>query len=340
MVLVLDNCEHLGDGPAAVIREVLENCPSLTVLATSQRPLGVPGEMIWPLQPLPRAGALELFVLRVAEMNPRIAFDAANLRSADEICAALDDLPLAIELAARRCGVLSIDEIAERLRYRFELLADRSTRRSRRHSTLANAIGWSYDLLFPDTQLLLQIVSAFPEGATLDALEVVAPAVGVAADELVDLLIQLADRSFVITDRSGRESRYGVLNSVRVFANDRADEAGRTATIRSALATWVANDGEAVLTRLAHLEPVRMVGEVARRTRRGRPRLRLVGRQRSARGTGLVQRSVSRLADHRRQLGRRLPSWSCVERGRRCGARPTGADRCSPCGAARPRRPS
>ncbi len=240
MLLVLDNCEHLGDGPASVIRELLENCPSLTVLATSQRPLGVPGEMVWPLQPLPRAGALELFVLRVAEMNPRIVFDAATLRSAEEICAELDDLPLAIELAARRCGVLSVNEIAERLHDRFDILADRSTRRSRRHSTLSNAIGWSYELLFPDTQLLLQIVAAFPEGATLEALEVVAPAVGVAVDEIVDLLTQLADRSFVITDRSGRTSRYRVLNSVRVFANDRADEAGRTATIRSALATWVA----------------------------------------------------------------------------------------------------
>lgn len=239
MLLVLDNCEHLGDGPASVIRELLENCPSLTVLATSQRPLGVPGEMIWPLRPLPRAGALDLFVLRVAEMNPRIVFDAATLRSADEICAELDDLPLAIELAARRCGVMSVNEIAERLANRFDLLADRSTRRSRRHSTLANAIGWSYELLFPDAQLLLQVVAAFPEGATLEALEVVAPAVGVAADELVDLLTQLADRSFVVTDWSGRASRYRVLNSVRVFANDRADQADRTAAIRSALATWV-----------------------------------------------------------------------------------------------------
>ena len=83
-------------------------------------------------------------------------------------------------------------------------------------------------------------MAAFPEGATLEALEVVAPAVGVAVDEIVDLLTQLADRSFVVTDRSRRASRYRVLNSVRVFANDRAEQAGRTASISSALATWVA----------------------------------------------------------------------------------------------------
>ncbi len=239
MLLVLDNCEHLGDGPAAAVRELLEHCPSLTILATSQRPLGVPGEMIWPLQPLPRSGALELFVARVGELNPRVRFDDGTLRAADRVCAALDDLPLAIELAARRCGVLSVDEIAERLSDRFELLADRTTRRSYRHSTLANAIGWSYDLLFPDAQLLLHVIAAFPDGATLDALNHVAQAVGLADDELIDLLAQLVDRSLVITDRSGGASRYRLFNSVRIFALERAEKQGGTGAVQAAIAAWV-----------------------------------------------------------------------------------------------------
>ncbi len=238
-LLLVDNCEHLGDGPAALFRELLEHCPNLTVLATSQRPLGVRGEAIWPLEPLSRAEALELFSSRVSELNPRIVFDQETLRSADAVCATLDDLPLAIELAARRCGVLGVEEVAERLRDRFELLSDHASDRPERHQTLAKAIGWSYDLLFPDTQLLLQIIAAFPDGATLDAVEYVGPIVGVPRDEVLDLLTQLVNRSLVVTDRSRNVIRFRVLNSIRAFATVRAEAADRTEAIRAAHAGWV-----------------------------------------------------------------------------------------------------
>jgi predicted ATPase/DNA-binding SARP family transcriptional activator len=238
-LLVIDNCEHLGDGPAAVIRELLENCPSVTVMATSQRPLGLQGEAVWPLEPLPRAEALELFAFRVSELNPRVVFDTSTLAAADLVCAALDDLPLAIELAARRCGVFGVAEVAERLSDRFRLLTDRGSARPERHQTLAGAIGWSYDLLFPDAQLLLQIIASFPDGATVEGLEAVAPVIGVSGDDIVDVLAQLVDRSLVVADQHGSVSRYRVLNSIRAFAIERANAEARTELIDAAYATWV-----------------------------------------------------------------------------------------------------
>jgi predicted ATPase/DNA-binding SARP family transcriptional activator len=241
-LLVLDNCEHLDEGPAAVVRDLLEHCPNLTVLATSQRPLGVRGEIVWPLEPLSRAESLDLFTIRAKELNPRIVFDSANLASADAVCAALDDLPLAIELAARRCGVLGVDEVAERLGDRFKLLADRASGRPARHQTLASAIGWSYDLLFPDAQLLLQIIATFPDGVTLDALEQVAPNVGIAKDDVIDLVVQLVDRSLVVAGRDNSNNanvRHRVLNSIRAFALARANGEAKTETLNAAYAAWV-----------------------------------------------------------------------------------------------------
>jgi predicted ATPase len=244
-LLVLDNCEHLGEGPASVVRDLLEHCPNLTVLATSQRPLGVRGEVVWPLEPLSRAESLDLFTIRVKELNPRIVFDSANLASADAVCAALDDLPLAIELAARRCGVLGVDEVAERLGDRFKLLADRASGRPERHQTLASAIAWSYELLFPDAQSLLQIIATFPDGVTLDALEDVAPNVGIAKDDVIDLVVQLVDRSLVVgghdntNNPQGANVRHRVLNSIRAFALARADEEQKIETLNAAYAAWV-----------------------------------------------------------------------------------------------------
>jgi predicted ATPase/DNA-binding SARP family transcriptional activator len=247
-LLVLDNCEHLGEGPAAIVHDLVEHCPNLTVLATSQRPLGVRGEVVWPLEPLSRAESLDLFTIRVNEHNPRIVFDSANLASADAVCAALDDLPLAIELAARRCGVLGVDEVAERLGDRFKLLADRASGRPQRHQTLASAIAWSYELLFPDAQSLLQIIATFPDGVTLDALEGVAPNVGIAKDDVIDLVVQLVDRSLVVAGHGntnntnssrGANVRHRVLNSIREFALARADEEQKIETLNAAYAAWV-----------------------------------------------------------------------------------------------------
>lgn len=234
VLIVVDNCEHLGDGPAVVVRELLQRCPGLSILATSQRALGVAGEVVWPLEPMANPDAVELFFSKLLELNARTTIDDATRRAAAVVCTVLDGLPLAIELAARRCGVLTVDELARRLGDRLETLSDRRTDRVERHRTLAAAIGWSYELLFPDAQQMLQVLAAFPDGAEISAIEDAAGAAGLPGDEIVDLVGQLVDRSLVVAEQRDGRSRYRLLNSIRAFALERASVDGRIDAVHGA----------------------------------------------------------------------------------------------------------
>ena len=237
LLLVLDNCEHLGDELAVLIDELLQSAPGLRCLATSQRPIGIPGEARWPLGPLPRAKAVELFVERARDVSPHGAYDDVELIGG--LCAQLDDLPLAIELAAGRCGVLSVQEIADRLHDRFSLLSDGRRGRSPRQQTLDATISWSYDLLFPDGQLALQAVAAFTGGASFAGIEAILTRIDVPPGEVFDLVTQLVDRSLVVPDHSTSSVRYGVLEGVRAFAGAQAVREGRAPLIGRAHAAWV-----------------------------------------------------------------------------------------------------
>ena len=169
--------------------------PPLRILATSQAPLGVDGEAVYALDPLPLADSVTLFADRAARMRRRFVLDDDTAATVEAVCRSLDGLPLAIELAAARVRSLSVQEIARRLDDRFALLQDPTSRRPERRRALAAAIAWSYDLLFPDDQRGLWALSCFSGGAPLAAAEHVLTALGVPGSSAVDVIDRLADRS-------------------------------------------------------------------------------------------------------------------------------------------------
>jgi predicted ATPase/DNA-binding SARP family transcriptional activator len=248
LLLVLDNCEHLVEPVRDLVVAVLDTAPGVRVLATSQRPLGLDGEVARTLSPLAEPDAVTLFARLAAERRPSFALTADTAPAVAQVCRALDCLPLAIELAAARARILSVAEIAERLGDRFTLLADPTSARPERRRTLAAALAWSYDLLYPDDQRGLWALAPFPGGATMAAAEHVLVALGVPAAAALDVVGRLLDRSLVTADSSGTDAttRFRLLDSVRAFAADRAVEAGAADIAADALVGWVAGIADEV----------------------------------------------------------------------------------------------
>lgn len=232
-LLILDNCEHVVADTARLARRLLTDCPWLRVLATSREPLGIIGETLLPLRPLPvgapgatgdDAAALRLFADRAAAVRPDFAVTDGNLDLVRRICATLDGLPLAIELAAVRLRALALDEVALRLDDRFRLLSVGDRTAAPRHHSLRATVEWSWEPLAEPERKLLRRLAVFPDGATLPAAEHVTGWPGVA-----EVLAGLVDQSLV--DRvpaAGPElaDRYRMLETVRAFAADRLAEAG------------------------------------------------------------------------------------------------------------------
>ena len=247
LLLVLDNCEHLVEPVARLVATVLDTVPGVRVLATGQRALGLDGELVRALDPLPEADAVTLFAQRAAERRPSFALTAGTGPEVARLCHALDCLPLAIELAASRSRILTVPEMARRLDDRFALLADPTSSGPRRRRTLAAALGWSYDLLFPDDQRGLWALAQFPAGATMAGVEHVLAALDVPAASALDVVERLVDRSLVTADpdRTGA-TRYRLLDSVRAFAADRAAEAGAADAAADAVLGWVAGLADTV----------------------------------------------------------------------------------------------
>lgn len=239
VLLVVDNCEHLLDTVAELVAQLLAAAPRLRVLATSQMPLALDGESVYHLEPLGRDDSVALFALRAAERRRSFALDDDTAAAVTGLCDALDGLPLAIELAAARTRVLTVQEIARRLDDRFRILSDTGGRRSERHRALSTAIGWSHDLLFPDERRALWALCCFADGAPLDAAESVATALGVPADATLDLFERLVERSLVALDATAAEARYRLLDSVRAFAHERLAEAGLADTAAAAHVAWL-----------------------------------------------------------------------------------------------------
>ncbi|MFF3201938.1 BTAD domain-containing putative transcriptional regulator [Streptomyces sp. NPDC002962] len=175
MLIVLDNCEHVVEAAARLVEELLARCPEVTVLATSREPLGVPGEVLRPLDPLPEQVALRLLADRGAAARPGFRPDADEETAAAcaEICRRLDGLPLAIELAAARLRMLTPRQIADRLDDRFRLLTSGSRTVLPRQQTLRAVVDWSWDLLDEDERDVLARLSVFARGCDLAAVEAV-----------------------------------------------------------------------------------------------------------------------------------------------------------------------
>ncbi|MFI1929783.1 AfsR/SARP family transcriptional regulator [Streptomyces sp. NPDC020330] len=234
MLLLLDNCEHVIGAAAALADRLLTHCPQLTVLATSREPLGVPGEFVRPVDPLPDPMALRLLAERGAAARPgfRTDADGATAAACAEICRRLDGLPLAIELAAARLRMLTPRQIADRLDDRFRLLTNGSRTVLPRQQTLRAVVDWSWDLLDAAERAVLRRLSVFAGGCSLAAAEEVcslpAPADGVAVDspDVAALLGSLVDKSLVVAAPGDDEMRYRLLETVGEYAADRLDEAG------------------------------------------------------------------------------------------------------------------
>lgn len=255
LLLLMDNCEHVVSQCSELIETILGECPGIRVLATSREVLKVAGEKVWRVPSLQFPGeeaaqgsdsaeqaslleydSLRLFVERAAQIEPGFRIDARDIRATAQICRRLDGIPLAIELAAARVGSLSLPGISERLDDRFRLLTGGRRTALPRHQTLTALIDWSFNLLPEAERTLLQRLSVFVGGWTLEAAARVCGGFGLAhsESEILDLLGALIEKSLVVYDPSDSQPPYRLLETVRQYAWEQLAAAGETERIRGA----------------------------------------------------------------------------------------------------------
>jgi non-specific serine/threonine protein kinase len=245
LLMVLDNCEHLIDSCAQAADVLLHAAPGLHILATSREALGIAGETAFPVRSLSLPGsaasavdaaaseAVRMFADRAAAVQPGFTVDDQNWDSILRICARLDGIPLALELAAARVKGLSVEQLASRLDDRFRLLTGGSRRALPRQRTLEATIDWSYKLLSEQEQLLLRRLSVFSGGWSLEAAEAVCSGGGLTTDGVLDSLLRLVDKSLVISNQDTDPARYHMLETIRQFAQERLDGSSEADDVRS-----------------------------------------------------------------------------------------------------------
>jgi predicted ATPase/class 3 adenylate cyclase/DNA-binding CsgD family transcriptional regulator/tetratricopeptide (TPR) repeat protein len=231
LLVVLDNAEHVLGAAAKLADAMMRCCPRACLLVTSREPLGTGGEHVFRVPPLavPPADlaapellaafeSVQLFTEHAARHRQGFALDEANAAAVAAVCARLDGIPLALELAAARLGSLSVTEISSRLDQRFRLLTGGSRTVLPRHQTLRALIDWSYDLLNPQEQVVLDRLSVFAGGWTLQAAEAVTARDGTEDWQVLDQLAALAGKSLVHADENQGSTRYRLLETVRHYA--------------------------------------------------------------------------------------------------------------------------
>ncbi|CAN5755146.1 hypothetical protein BH23GEM9_BH23GEM9_32210 [soil metagenome] len=242
--LVLDNCEHLVEACAAFVADLLRRCPQLRVLATSREALGIAGERAWLVPPLEvpdadadlgtlqTSDAVRLFADRARDVLPGFAITQQNATVVASICARLDGIPLALELAAARIRHMAPEQILERLSDAFALLTTGARSAMPRHRTLRATLDWSHDLLPADARAVLRRLAVFRGGFTLDAVEAVATGDDIAAGDVLDLVAVLADRSMIFVREQHALARYQLLETMRQYAAQRLREADEETVVR------------------------------------------------------------------------------------------------------------
>jgi predicted ATPase/DNA-binding SARP family transcriptional activator len=235
LVLVLDNCEHVIGAAAEVAEGLLRRCPGLRLLATSREGLRVGGEVIWPVPPLAPDDAVRLFLARAQASAAPIGLDDEHDAIAD-ICARLDGLPLAIELAAARTRAFPLTQIAARLNDRFRLLTGGSRTALPRQQTLRAVVDWSYELLFGDEQRVFERLAVLPGGCDVATAEAVAADDDIAVDDVADHLRALVDKSLVIAVPVAGGVRYTLLQTLAQYGRERLTERGDAVRIRDTMA--------------------------------------------------------------------------------------------------------
>jgi predicted ATPase/DNA-binding SARP family transcriptional activator len=235
VLIVLDNCEHLVEAAAALASRLLHAGPGVTVLATSREVLGVTGERRWVVPPLAADDAHALFHDRAADPG-----SADRQREVvEEICARLDGLPLAVELAAARTRTLSLQDIATRIDDRFRLLTGGDRTAHPRQQTLRRVVDWSYDLLFTDEQRVLRRLSVFSGGFGLPAAELVTAGDDLVASDVVDIIGHLVDKSLVVVVERHGVTRYQLLQTIADYALEKLAEADEEPATRDRHLTWI-----------------------------------------------------------------------------------------------------
>ncbi len=239
LLVVLDNCEHVIATAARMVDEIVRSCPGIRVLSTSREGLGLRGERQMTVRSLDLpVESVQLFVDRAQEAGGRFALDESTAPAIAQICTRLDGIPLALELAAARTRMMTPSEIAARLDERFRLLTGGSRTAVERHQTLRQAVDWSYDLLEPREREILDRLGVFAGGFTLDAAEAVVSGGDIDEIDVLDGVAQLVDKSLVVADREGDETRYRLLETIRQYALERLDDAGMTDVVRRRHAEW------------------------------------------------------------------------------------------------------
>lgn len=261
LLLIFDNCEHVVQASAELAETLLQACPTLFILATSREMLGVSGERAiyvpslsmpdrrHPALPgqLGQFESVQLFVDRAANVVPGFSLNQDNETAVAQICQRLDGIPLAIELAAARLRMLSVEQIATRLDDIFRLLTGGSRTALPRHQTLQALIDWSYDLLTEPEKVLFRRLAVFSRSWTLEACETICVGEGVESSEILELLGHLIEKSLALrrSKVEGRALRYRLLDTIRQYAMTKLSESGEADTIRRRHAEYYFNLAEA-----------------------------------------------------------------------------------------------
>ena len=246
VLLVLDNCEHLIEACAELAEALLRSCPELRVLATSREALGITGEVAWPvpslslpdlrrmpdIESLPRFESARLFVERAMTVKPTFALTEQNATAVAQVCYRVDGIPLAIELAAAKTKVLSVEQIADRLNDCFRVLFAGGRTTIPRHKTLHATMDWSHELLPEEERVLLRRLSVFSGGFTLEAAESICASEELPRVEVLEVLSHLVDKSLVVAREVGGEARYRLLEMVRQYGREKLSESGEEGPLR------------------------------------------------------------------------------------------------------------
>ncbi|RPI22009.1 MAG: hypothetical protein EHM70_24350, partial [Chloroflexota bacterium] len=253
LLLVLDNCEHLIDDCARFAHLLLAECPELHILATSREPLHIAGEMTWlvpsmtlpdwqpglPPEDLLRSEAVTLFVERVRSINPDFSINPHNAPAIVQICHHLDGIPLALELAAARTNILTVNEMAGRIRDTFRWLAGSDRLAPARQQTLRATLDWSFALLTQEEQCFFRRLCVFNGDFGLEAAEAICSGDGIDPEQALTLLSRLVDKSFVARDHeSSVVSRYRMLEIVRQYGIEKLAASGEESAVRSRHLAW------------------------------------------------------------------------------------------------------
>ncbi|MER5671908.1 ATP-binding protein [Pseudonocardia alni] len=251
-LLVIDNCEHVLQATAALIEAVLRGAPHVRVVATSRQQLGVPGDAVLPVDPLPLPAdgtvvsadsigahpALDLFVRRASSSVPGFSLDTVEGADLVAICHQLEGIPLALELAAVRLKVLSASQLRDRLRRRLPVLTHGLTTSPPRQHTLRATIDWTYELCDAAEQQLWRTASIFPGGFTLSSIEAVAEEGNADEGVLLEALTGLVDRSVLMRSDEGGVVRFRMLETIREYGLELLDETGESAQVRERFLGW------------------------------------------------------------------------------------------------------